>query len=344
MKRLEPAGEMTHRVKVNGREEDLRVLLARFEGQTIGILDDAAWPVGMADRLVEVQVPVRGRVVDEKGVGISGALVGIAPHGPFVPTWPDGSFRFPACPWGAWGAIDLQVTLGDDVIASPRVDWTAPGREEHVLKAKRPRTSVVWISPARKAELEALRVTEQAKRHARRELAEGRPILIPDAMLDDGGDWTTAYYAYDVATGDVTAVTEDGLHGAWTVPPDKRKRIVDSLIEDLLKSKGQFGGIAVLHMYRGALMAWWVYSSYRVGAMQHQETILRMLQEMDDWEEKTNIFQGVEDLTHDKVREKLADLVGELIPNVDGDAAKLSFKLGWLAATLGLSKMLEDAK
>src|SRR6185503_5796714 len=69
------AGEGSCRALVNGRQEELRFLKAKIGGADVAILDDARFPVGMADKIVEIRTVIRVRLVDESGVGIAGAIV-----------------------------------------------------------------------------------------------------------------------------------------------------------------------------------------------------------------------------------------------------------------------------
>ncbi|MBI2919786.1 MAG: carboxypeptidase regulatory-like domain-containing protein [Planctomycetes bacterium] len=346
---LEPEPPMTHRVKINGREEEISVLRARCGDASIGILDDARWPVGMADALTEVETSVRGRVVDPEGLGISGVTVAVEGRPESATTWPDGTFRLPPAP-GGYGKVRLLVAAGTQLLGNVAADLTAPGREEIQVRVPRPRIELIWISPKTRDRLRDLPISGQAKRHANRDLDDGLLILIPNRMIDDPPGLTIAYYAHDAATGDVLAVTEDGLHGATDAPPpDRSKRVRDEIVDALIESKGDFAGAAAIHMYRGALVAHWVYASHRVGTLSHEEAVERLWAEMDEWEARTNILAPIEKIpanekAGEKLREKIADLLNAGMPNVDGDGAKSSFKLGYIGATLYLSGALTEKK
>ena len=64
------------------------------------------------------------------------------------------------------------------------------------------------------ADLAPLQLSAQAKRHIDRYLAGGYQVVIPSRRVEVDGVDVIAYYAHDVASGDIIGVTEDGLHGS----------------------------------------------------------------------------------------------------------------------------------
>jgi len=338
--KLEPIGKADVQVTVNGQPETLAVLKCRLGDAEISILDDSAFSVGMAEKLVSVSTSIRGRLVDEKGTGMGGANVEIVDTDVSAYTWPDGSFRLPPPPTGSYGKVTVRATLGDLAVGEQELDLSAPGRVVHVLKMTRPRTQLVFLSPKQARQLPGLKISDQVKRHIRRELAAGRMVVVPNRMVDVGDGRTIGYYAFDNATGDIVAVTEDGLHGSSSEMRSAWRSALESLAGDLEDSEGK--AMAPIHAYRGALVAWWVFSRYRLGGQSVDDCILALLNEMDAWEEATNMLTGIEKYAGGKVRGKLADKLNSAQSNVDGDGAKAAFKIGYLGSTLFLSTWPRD--
>jgi hypothetical protein len=118
------AGEGVHRTRVNGREEELRFIRAKLGGDDVAILDDPRFPIGMADKIVEIRTSIRARLVDETGLGIAGVSVEVA--GQIRKTGPDG--RFVLAPTS--GKVTLIARRGEELLGEREVDLTAPGRSE----------------------------------------------------------------------------------------------------------------------------------------------------------------------------------------------------------------------
>ncbi len=338
-----PLGAGTHTVPVNGRPVDLPTLRVRIGTSEVAILDDPLFPVGMADRLVEVQAPVRGRVLDRKGLGVAGAELRSGDRTLAV-TWVDGRFRLPA---GPPRKLKLAVCSRGTVLGEHEVDTGAAGLEEVVLRVDRLRTELVWIGSANSGDLEALPVSEQVKRHARRFVEAGQLVVMPNREIEFGGFSTSGFYAFDPTSGSYVGVTEDGLHGATGATREAWRSALESAAGDLsgaaeeLRSGG--GGLGQVHMLRGAIAAWWIYSAYRVEAGRHEEAIVRVLREMDFWAEETNILSGVEKVGGKKLREKTGELMGQAgLGDPNSDTAALAFKVGYLGSTLFLANALGD--
>jgi hypothetical protein len=348
--RLEPAGTERVVVPTNGKPVEVTILRARLVGgeppfPEVAILDDPQWPVGRADCLVAIRTSVRGRLLDEQGRGIGGAHVqaGDGEGAPSAITWPDGRFRLPPSREEP-GEVLLVVTqkLGNEEVVEKRnVDLTAPGLDEVTVTVPRARVPVAWIAPGEEARLEALPVSAQVKRHARRDLASRRVVAIPEKPLPGAGVDLVAYYAYDPATGEAVGVTEDGLHGA-TVNWGSFRRAAVKTVEAGVQGAGDIGPSAPLHAMRGANTAMFMFATYRLQGYSHAETIERLLDEMESWEERTNMFTGIESVAGGKAREKLAGKMGKgTLGTIDGDSAKASFYLGYIVATAYLAGTLE---
>jgi len=330
---LEPIGPGEITVEVNGRPETLQVIRCRLGEDELSVLDDPLWPVGMADRLTAVSTSIRGRVLDEQGLGIAGASVKLVEEDVTVKTWPDGRFRLPPPVNGTRGRTKLQITANRLVLDEPEVDLSAPGRTEIVLQVTRQPTEVLYLSSGASYELHGLPLSDQVKRHVRRHLDAGRLVVLPSRTVEVAGYETAAFFSHDTETGHIEAVTEDGLCGSTTTE-QAWGGALKSLASDLKKSKGKTGAI---HVYRGALIAWWTFARYRLEGRSVQEAVKALLLEMDAWEVSTNMLTGLEEYAGGKARGKLAGKMNQAMANVDGAGARAAFKIGYLGSTAFLS-------
>lgn len=343
-------------VLVNGRKERLPVLKARLDEDEVAVLDDPVFAVGLADRLRSVTTSARGRLVDEQRLPIVDATVAL-PGGPAATTAVDGTFRLPPPARARWGKVALTVTQQGASPGQVEVDLTAAGLGEVEVVVPRLRPELAWITQRNAADLDGLAVSEQVKRHARRDLAAGRLVVIPTRMVDDGlGGELIAYFSCDGATGDLVGVIEEGLHGAsaWSRAVESAAQDVQAAVKGGLNE--QDGASAPFHMLRGAIVAFWVYSAARVGGLGHKEAIISTLEQLDGWAENLQLAhfanQEVEkllggnpvgDKTAEQLTSRLSTLVGSGTTTSDNDAAKAAFKLGYLGATLFLASRLEDS-
>jgi len=360
---VSPAGAATCRVRINGQEEDIRTVRCNIRGAPVAILDDALYPVGMADKLVEVWTSIRGRVVDENGLGISNATVRIGEEKDAVTvvTWPDGNFRLPPSSIGGYGKAKVTVLRHDVVLGRREVDLTAPGRKAVTISVPRNRNDLVFLAPREAERLKKLPLSDQAKRHALRDLQAGRLVVIPGKMVRMGpGRTTVGYYAYDVLSGNIVGVTEDGLNGSNTLPDAEWEAALASMISDLIKTrlKPPKSPLPFIHLYRGAHTAAWTYCTYRLEGLEHAEAIIRMVVEMDSWEKATNLMEnfgeaagqlpwtrdgGWNKEAGDKAKEKLTKLIDKSLEGINDDWAKFAFKLGYLNTCAGLAVKLQGS-
>lgn len=324
-----PIGRATHRVRVNGREEDLKILRLRVGVREIAILDDARFPVGMADALTEIRTAIHARLVDLSGVGISDAQIAIEGVGGFR-TGPDGRFVLPP----SFGKVRLVVRREEQPIGEQEVDLSEVGREEVVVAMQRPRAEILFVRKDNAHDLDPLALSPQARRHVDRHLDAGYQIVIPAHRVEVDGVDVVAYYAHDVASGEMIAVTEDGLHGA-TVSYD---RALQSLARDLAEALDKPQPFIHVHALRGAIIAWWMYGKERVGGSEHEEAIQRMLDEMDDWEKRSNLLTGLE--TIPQARSAMGDLMKKAGWDIDNAGASAAFKIGYIGATRFLHQEL----
>lgn len=323
-------GEGVHRTLINGREEEIRFIKAKIGDAEVAILDDARFPVGMADKITEIRTSIRARLVDESGLGIPGAAVTL-PGGRSSMSGPDGRFILPP----STGQVKLTVTRGGKTLGEPVIDLAAPGRSDVLVTVPRLRTELLFITKGNARELDALHLTAQARRHLDRYVGAGYQVVIPSRRVEVDGVDVIAYYAHDLATGDIIGVTEDGLHGssaAWS-------RALASLARDLAKSKGKLSPFAHVHAMRGAIIAWWIYSKERVGGLEHEEAIKKMLDEMDYWEKSTNLLAGLDQIPG--ARKAMGKAMKSAGWGVEGAGAKAAFKIGFLGATAFLERKLE---
>jgi hypothetical protein len=354
-----PAGTGTARVRINGRMEEVPCVRATVQGAPIAIIDDPLFPVGMADRLIDVSTSIRGKLVDRAGIGIASATVELdESSGPVkVTTWADGGFRLPPSSIGGYTRLKLRITLRGALLGEPEVDLSAPGREPVVVPVDRPRRSLVFLSPDAPGELDSLPVSDEVKRHVRADLAAGSTVVIPDQMITSAtGLETIGYYAYDVASGHIVGVTEDGLHGCTD------SFLIQKIQEQLGMAKGKLSPpkspLVYIHMYRGANTAAWTYSAYRLEGQSHVEAILTVVEQMKYWEKATNMLSLFKDATKeipftrhddlnsmagDKAAGEISKLISKSIGGVNDDWAKRGFMAGYISTCIGLAYQLEDS-
>lgn len=327
-----PAGSATHRVLVNGRAEELPLLRVRLGDEDLAILDDARFPVGMADKLTSIRTGIRARLVDESGLGIANADVAAEGHGA-VRTGPDGRFALPPLS----GKVKLVASRDQKPFGECLVDLEAPGRSEVVVTMPRPRTELLFVTKDNAQDLTPLALSSQARRNVDRYLAAGYQVVIPSHAVEVDGVDVVAWYAHDVASGDIVAVTEDGLHGA-TASYD---RALASLARDLAKAANKPQPFVHVHALRGAIIAWWMYGKERVGGAEHEEAIQKMLDEMDDWEKATNLLTGLEGIPG--ARSAMGKLMSKAGWDVQNAGASAAFKIGYIGATRFLDHKLEGS-
>ncbi|MGC9455214.1 MAG: carboxypeptidase-like regulatory domain-containing protein [Phycisphaerae bacterium] len=332
--RLTPAGRRTLTLNVNGRASEVPALVCRLDNRELVLLDDAAFPVGMADRIVSVSTPIRGRVVDAEGLGIAGATVEIIGRSARCQTWPDGRFRLPPAADEPYGKCVASVKHRGQALGEVDIDLTAPGLEEHVIQVDRKPTELLFVSPQRHLDLRNSSLPPQVLRNIQRALDAGHLVITPSHPVRTVVGERIGFYTFDNETGFVTAVSVSGLHGAGSEVEAAWGEALASLAEDLKDSEGKIGqGVGPVHVYRGALVGWWIFSAYRLEGSGVMAAVVRMLQEMDAWEAATNLMTGLEQYAGGDVRGKLAEQMNSAIANVDGSGSRAAFKLGYLMST-----------
>jgi hypothetical protein len=322
-------GTGVHRTRVNGKDEDLRFLRARIGDEDVAVLDDAQFPVGMADKLTEVRTRIRARLVDPAGLGIGRAEIEIGGMAT-VKAGPDGRFVMPP----TTGNTKLVGRRDQKTFGECEVDLTAPGLAEIVVTMPRPRTEILFIDKTNAQDLAALDLSPQARRHLDRYLGAGHHIVIPNRKLEVDGIDVCAYYAHDYATGEIIGVTEDGLHGSAA----SYARALASLARDLAKTRGKLNPFVHVHMMRGSLVAWWGFSKERIGGLEHEEAIDKILDEMDEWEKATNLLTGLGQVPG--ARRAMGQLMSGAGFGIDGAGARAGFKIGFIATTMFLDHTL----
>ena len=295
--RLVPDGDGRHATTVNGRPEEVPILFARAQGEDppferLAILADPRFPVGIADGLVSITTSIRGRLVDEEGLPIGGAIVELPapPDGDgrasSVFTWPDGRFRLPPLRDGVDPArvpLVVRQKLGDEESEEGvEVDLTAPGLEDVVVRARRLRVDLVWIAPDQIAALEALPVSDQMMRHARRALEDGWHVVIPSRMLPavgGAGGREIACYAVATTTGEVRGVLEEGIHGVTVLPAAGGAG-----------SQLDLSGPPPAYVVPREEGLAWGFSAERLERFRPEETWTFVRDGLADWDRRTNLF------------------------------------------------------
>ncbi|MCC6575357.1 MAG: hypothetical protein IT462_16395 [Planctomycetes bacterium] len=348
---LEISGRRSIKVQINGRAEDVPVLEAAMVGVAdapkLLIWDDAQFAIGKVDTIASIKTFVRCRVVDEDGIGVADADVGLTEAETLDTSWPDGGLRLPPPKGDSYGKINLVVTqhVGrEKEVQRVEVDLTAPGLAVAPIKVKRLRTKVAYIVPGEEAKLDALDITPQVKRHARRWLGAKRIVIIPERTLPGGFGGVIGFFTLDPSSGDIVGVMEDGLHGSSMVDYAKYRKGFDSAGKDLIDSQGEADATAPLHAFRGALTAWWIFAAYKLQMASTEAVIQRMIDEVDEWEARTNMFTQLDEATGDHgAGDQLAGMIGEAhggMTAINGSMAKAAFKIAYLGSLMFLEKQI----
>ena len=349
---LQPLGKATRTVTINGKPCPVSILRFKAGEAESAVMDDGLWPVGMADRLVAVDTAIRGRVVDRDGLGYAGVTIEMArdpdedaPEPELsVTTWPDGRFRLPPAPPGGYRMVQVVVKHEQQELLRKNVDLSAQGLDELTLRVERARRELRFIHPGYADALDELKLPAQAVRHAKATLQAGLSIMIPDRTVQVNGTDAVAFYALDRASGDITAVMDDGLHGSSSPQREAWKAAILSAAESARKAKGKLGNLGAVHMIRGANTAWWTYCSHRLEGAGHGEAIMATLAEMEQWEKATNILKNFGEVAGEKAQKKLSDLLGGGGFNMDDDGAEAAFKIGYICSLAYLAVELDGTE
>ncbi|MBK9974043.1 MAG: hypothetical protein IPP14_04640 [Planctomycetes bacterium] len=341
--KIEPLGTGSVKVRINNKEETVAILRAKAGEREIAILDDAQWPVGMADRLLEVNSGIRCRLLDTGGTPIGGAEVSI--EDAKATTAFDGSFTLAPRKADGYGRLKASVKRGEDSLGEAELDLSAPGLGEVTLTVNRPLKDLLFIHPREREKLAPLPLSDQVKRHANAAFDQGRCVMIPAAMLNVGGEEDIAFYSFDPATGENIGVMETGLNGSMQAAKNAWKDAAKDTAKEAWDNRDDIaeGGLPPIHMLRGAIVAWFTYCSYRLEGSSNAEAIMRMLNDMGYWEENTNLFSRTEEaIGGDAGAEARKRLAGAIGGNMDGGAAAVAFKCGYLGSAAFLAKFMAD--
>jgi len=245
-KTIEPKSTGHVTVKINGRDMKLPVIVTMRGNTEIKIYDDPDMPIVGFNFAEYITTPVKCRLVDENGFGISNARVELVGAGVSETTWPDGGFRLPSAPDKVYGKVKMKVTRNDEVYGEAEVDLSAPGLDTIVVTVPRKRMHVIWLAPGDSEKTAEINLSEQVLRHIRNHLDAGEYVAVPERMVPYGESATIAFFAYDTPSGHVMAVSEDGLHQSTTGLRDKFSAVADagSKLKDAVKDpKGVAKGV-----------------------------------------------------------------------------------------------------
>jgi hypothetical protein len=184
--------------------------------------------------------------------------------------------------------------------------------------------------------LEALKLPDDLKRHALLDLDDGHLVVIPALPVFDGLGTSTAYFACDNQTGDITGVLENGLHGAmtWQLPATSPSSDVD---EENPRAPTQSSE----HLQR-ALAAWNSLEKSRpliTGSAFDHET----LQALKKWADATDVEGGFLQTADNALADRLTAILKLPALNSSGAAARPVFQIGYVTTTNYLGKELENA-
>jgi hypothetical protein len=367
---LTPVGQGEHEVSVNGQKVMLPVIRCKLKDSEFAILDDPSYPIGMADKLTVINTSVRGRLVDETGVPIRGARIEVTgksddgENADFTPveatTAADGSFRLRPPPdlkgkRSSYGNAAVKVRMENSDLVETSIDLTAPGLTPVEIKIARPRAGLVYLTKSNATDLDPLPLTDQVKRNARRDLAAGKLVVIPNRMASDGLHKLVGYFACDRASGYTVGVTEDGLNGSnqWQQATITAAKSIFKARKDMLDEKN--AASAAFHMYRGAVVSWWVYGGDRLAGDSHKQAIIDTLAAMEGWSSALNLSTYAERAAHDALGDsaaadklaseltgKFTELVNSGIAQAEGDTANAAFEIGYISGTVGLAHLIGD--
>ncbi len=350
---LVPVGPDTLSMNINGRPEKMEVFRCTFRGKPMAILDDPVFPVGLADTIQSVVTVIRCRLVDTHDVPICGAFVRVVDKAQAAPseeeegeaagpTAPDGLFLLPPPDEAdSYGKVALRVTFSDRSTQKVEVDLSSPGLSIVPVRVERPHAKLLYLNRNDRRQLEALSLSEEIKRQARRDLEAGRMVVIPVQYVTDGFRELTGYYACDSATGDYSGVTEDGLCGStnWTQTIQENASQPGATTEDTTQQTPSAVETGSPRTYRNACIAWRVCCASRAGGIRQDEAIQQTLQAMKCWADATDIAGTFAAFTDDQLAGQLGALLKTGTINVN--AAKPACQLGYLETTHYLARKIE---
>ncbi|BBM87697.1 hypothetical protein [Candidatus Uabimicrobium amorphum] len=230
-------GTKTIAIKVNGKNTKFPVLIAKAKNADIIILDNPHLPLINFDRAEYISTTLKCKLTDSKGVGIKNAEIKMSGTGITATTAVDGTFLLPPAPNKVYGKVQMQVTCNGENYGKVMVDLSSPGLETVKISIPRKRIKIAWLMPKEKTKVNNLKISKEVRRHILHHMADARCIAVPERMISSGFDKEIAFFSFDVKTGYMCAVSENGLHLSTTNVKDARSQILNQVHEAYSKIK-----------------------------------------------------------------------------------------------------------
>jgi hypothetical protein len=339
---LTPTRPTTIEVTINGKPEKLPILPGAIHGKPLALLDDPAAPVGMAQGLRSIVTAVRCRLVDSAGTPISNARISVIsreqppqPLGTSSLTAADGiCLLTPPEEADTYGKASLTVTFPGGATQKLDADLTAPGLSTVTLKVDRPATRLLYLCKNDRRQLDGLKLPEETKRHAIRDLDAGRLLVIPTREIFDGLRSSIAYYACDNQAGDITGVMDSGLCGAatwqWRTPPTASDDTPDAETPDPTTAR-----------FPGNWAAWTAIEQSRE-PLPAKAFDLQTLRSLRSWAAAADVEGPFAQTADAALAERLAAVLKSPALTLSGNAAKPAFQIGYISTVNYLARELES--
>jgi hypothetical protein len=339
---LSPTQPTTIDVTINGKLEKITILPATIHGKALAVSDDRAAPLGMAQGLRSIITAIRCRLVDSAGTPITNARISVTSREQPPQTLAtsgltaaDGICLLPPPDQSdTYGKATLTVTFPGGASQKVDADLTAPGLSTVTLKADRPSAKLLYLCRNDRRQLDALKLPEETKRHARRDLDAGRLIVIPAQEVFDGLVTSIAYYACDTQTGDITGIMENGIAGAATW---ETRYSVSSAPDDTADIDAS---ALTASSFRPNWSAWNAIEKSRQPSLANafeRETLLALR----SWADATDVAGAFAQTADAALVERLVATLRSPALAVSGNAAKPAFQIGYISTTNYLARATE---
>lgn len=358
---LTPGTPESIQATINGKSETLKILPATFRGKAMALLDDPAFPVGMAQAIKSVVTAIRCRLMDTHDQPIAGARVEVLSRDQSAqviseggPSAPDGFLLLaPPDQGDAFGKVTLQVLFLDGSTKKMDVDLSAPGLSTVTIKVDRPAMKLIYLARNDRRQLDGLKVSEEIKRQARRDLEAGRLVVIPAGEVPDGFMTHIAYFVCDLQSGDCVGVMETGVAGAATwyaaAAPSAPAPVVVTIAPvtapaatapDAMQEAAAPPADAVPTVWQPSWQAWH-QTQIQPLALSPELLDPQTLRALRAWGQVTDVAGAFADTPDAKLAETLGTLLKLPTLGSSGAAAKPAFQIGFISTSRFLAQELE---